>query len=208
VGEQWSDCLQRQGQTALAFQLCRALPTIAENMQREFAGLRARFPRGYDTLNAPSLAQVCQLVEQRGLRCALIHDQCGPHERIYRYLFEHYRDMEHEIRVRRDGSHEVFGFQGLHSLEFGDSETLPLLRAADYLVAVCVEFARRAVANEAIPPELGRGAHYGFGRMMKLAAGESVRDQTIARQVGEIMASDVWIEKVARAFASLAPNKR
>ena len=94
------------------------------------------------------------------------------------------------------------GFQGLHTLEFANSEDTPLLRAADYLVATCVEFTRNAVEGEIVVPEIQHNAHHGLRRMLQLATGVPVKDQKIAQQIGEIMAADEWITKAARGFTS------
>ncbi len=200
VGELWASALGAHGHAGLAVQLRHALPGIEANMRAEFTNLAAHFPRGYDTLNAPAVAQVCQLLEQYAVPSRIIHDQCGPHEAIYRHLFNFCRDAPHSVLRRPDGSIDVRGFQFLRDLEFGDSEVMPLLRAADYLLASCGDFLRRAGAGEDIPCETRSAAHHGLGRMLCLAVGRPVPAGRTRRQIGEIMASDVWIEKMAACF--------
>ena len=198
AGHMWADALAQRREQGLALQLRACLADLPRHMEREFATHRgAALPRGWDTLNAPSVAQVFQLIEGVAPPCDLIHDQCDSLADIYRYFFERYRDATSDVLPRLDGSREIFGFRRLNSLSFGDSESLPLLRAADYLLAASVDFTRRALAQEEIPPELHACAFHGLGRMMGEAAG---RHTTTSLQIGEIMASDIWIEKVARYF--------
>lgn len=200
VGNDWSRWLAQHGEAGLALQLRAALPGIPENMRAEFTGLAAHFPRGYDTLNAPAVAQVCQLLEQRALPCQILHDQCDSHEPIYRHLFEIQRDAPHAVRHWPDGSIDVTGFKYLRSLSFGDSEAQPLLRAADYLLAICGDFLRRAGAGDELPPATRAGAHHGLARMMFAAAARPVPDSRLHLQIGEIMASDAWLSKMAMRF--------
>ncbi|MBI5692968.1 MAG: hypothetical protein HZC55_23065 [Verrucomicrobia bacterium] len=102
---------------------------------------------------------------------------------------------------------EIFGFQNLHALSFGDSESLPLLRAPDYLLAGCTGFARLAAAGEPVPDDFRELAAHGLSRMMHAALNRkaSARD---AGQTGEIMASDAWIHRVAQAFHGADPGKQ
>lgn len=200
VGAQWVQALMNNRQYGLAMQLRVSLPEIQGHMHREFTTLRgAAYPRGYDTLNAPSLAQVFQLIERSSPPCDLIHDQCDSLAPIYQYFFDRYRDAQPDVLPKLDGTAEIFGFNRLNSFSFGDSETYPLLRASDYLVAGAVDFARRAVDAREISPELRTCAQYGLGRMMSEALGKQ-NNPAQSPQVGEIMASDAWIGKVARRF--------
>lgn len=200
VGDQWASYLASHGEGGLAMQLRFSLPNIVENMRDEFTRLAAHFPPGYDTLNAPSVAQVCQLLEQRALDCRIVHDQCGPHERIYTRLFEIYRDAPRSVRLRPDGSIDVHGFKYLQALEFGDSEARPLLRAADYLLAICGDFLRRASLREEIPAATRAAAHHGLARMMAAAVNRPLADHRLGRQIGEIMAADAWVARLAERF--------
>lgn len=200
VGHAWANALYQRRERGLALQLRAALPDLPRHMDREFATHRgASLPRGWDTLNAPSVAQVFQLIEGVSPPCDLVHDQCGSFEPIYRHFFESYRNATPDILPRLDGSREIFGFQRLNSLSFGDSEQLPLLRASDYLLATCVELTRRALAQEDISPQLHACAFHGLGRMMRESIG--MHPTILPFQIGEIMASDAWIEKVAVRFA-------
>jgi len=202
AGQAWAKALADRGEAGLAMQLRAGLSELPRHLQNEFAVLAAAgLPRGWDSLNAPSVAQVFQLIERSGPPCDLVHDQCESLADSYRYFFDRYRDATPDVLPRLDGSGEIFGFQRLNSLTFGDSESLPLLRASDYLLAACVDFARRALTHEEIPAELRTCAAHGLGRMMTEAVGAVPTDSAGAHQIGEIMASDVWIQRVAARFA-------
>ena len=196
LGPAWVAALRSDRQAGMAFQLQVGLPEIQRHMAEEFARTRALgLPRGYNSLNAPTLAQTFQLIERSSPPCNLIHDQCETLAPIYRYFFDRYRDARPDVLPKLDGGIEIFGFRNLHSLSFGDSEQMPLLRACDYLTAMCVEFARRAIADEDIPEQVRVCAEHGWGRMLREARNLET-DQT-RFQIGEIMAADRWIERVA-----------
>jgi hypothetical protein len=200
VGKDWADALMASGQTGLATQLRFSLSDLQRNMQGEFERFNELgLSRGWDTLNAPSFAQAVQLIEQAAPPCVMLHDQCDSLQASLRFFFARYHDADHRIVQRRDGSIEVFGFRSLRALSFGDSESLPLLRAADYLLAGCVDFTRRALADEPIPEELRTTATFGLSRMMHEARGVEP-PASVRFQIGELMASDRWIAKVSRAF--------
>ncbi len=199
VGAAWVQALRSNREHGLAMQLQVSLPEIQGNMHREFTKLRsAGFPKGYDTLNAPSLAQVFQVIERSSPPCDLIHDQCDSMAPIYQHFFDLYRDAQPDVLPKLDGTAEIFGFNRLNSFSFGDSEAHPLLRASDYLVAAAVDLARRAMTGRDISTELHACAQYGLGRMMNQAIGKDAPTQS--HQIGEIMASDAWVKKVAQRF--------
>jgi len=201
AGQMWAKALADRGEAGLAMQLRSGLSELPRHLQNEFSVLAAAgLPRGWDSLNAPSVAQVFQLIERTGPPCDLVHDQCESLADSYRYFFDRYRNATPAVLPRLDSSGEIFGFQRLNSLTFGDSESLPLLRASDYLLASCVDFARRAIAQEEISAELRSCAAHGLGRMMTEARGAEP-DPAVAGQIGEIMASDVWINRVALRFS-------
>jgi hypothetical protein len=176
------------------------LPYLRENLEDEFTTYgRMGLPKGWDSLNAPSFAQATQLIEQSGRPCQLLHDECATLETSFHYFFARYCNAERQIVTRADGSVEIFGFQNLRSLVFGDSEELPLLRAADYLVAGCSGFARLAADGEPVPEDFKELAAHGLSRMMH-AALDRRPPSGVAAQTGEIMASDAWIQRVAQSF--------
>lgn len=200
AGRQWADALAAKGQADMARQLRIALPNLHENMAGEFDHIgKLNLPRGWDSLNVPSFAQAVQLIEQAGYPCELLHDECASFEPSFRFFFARYCDAEPEVITRQDGTVEIFGLRCLRKLSFGNSESLPLLRASDYLLAACVEVATLAQAGEPIPDELKSAGFHGLSRMMHLGI-DREPPTSAARQVGELMASDAWIEKVARAF--------
>ena len=205
-GRRWADALARNNEQGLAMQLRVCLPRIRDHMRNEFTKLRGMgLPKSYDTLNAPSLAQTFQLIERSSPPCDLIHDQCDTMAEIYRFFFDRYRNAAHEVVPKLDGGIEIFGFRQLNSLSFANSEELPLLRACDYLLAACVDFTRRAGSGQDIPDLLRAAAHHGLGRMMDAAAGRVSNHRATARQIGEFMASDAWIEKVVAKWDLARP---
>jgi len=200
TGEAWANSMADVRENGLAMQIRVSLPTIQGHMAREFAKVRATgLPKGYATLNAPSLAQTFQLIERSSPPCDLVHDHCDSLAGIYRYFFDRYRNAQHDLLPKLDGSAEIFGFRRLNSLVFGDSETTPLLRACDYLLAACADFAKRTVSGDEIPADLRAVASYGLERMMTMAAGQDPEPHA-ERQIGELMASDAWIDRVAQAY--------
>lgn len=202
VGLLWARALMERREAGLAMQLRACLPGLTANMSEEFRRLREKnLPRGWDSLNAPSVAQVFQLIERSAPPCDLLHDQCDSLASSYQYFFELYRNAAPDVLTRLDGTPEFFGFQRLNSLSFGNSEMLPLIRACDFLVATCVDFARRALAGEEIPAELHACASFGFARMMANAVGKEPADPKTRAQIGEIMAADTWIAHVAERYA-------
>ena len=201
LGPAWVAALRDDRQAGMAFQLQVGLPEIRGHMAEEFTRTRALgLPRGYNSLNAPTLAQTFQLIERSSPPCNLIHDQCESLAPIYQYFFDRYRNARQDLLPKLDGSMEIFGFRNLHSLSFGDSEQMPLLRACDYLTAMCVEFARRAIAAEDIPNEVRLGAEHGWGRMLREARNQKAGPTPF--QIGEIMAADRWIEQLAARYVS------
>lgn len=86
------------------------------------------------------------------------------------------------------------------TLSFGNSESEPLLRACDYLLAACVDFTRRAISDEDIPATIREAAYHGLGRMLRQATGDDRSDSRTDAQIGEIMAADRWIAKVGSRF--------
>lgn len=200
VGKQWADAMGVSGQSGLAMQIRFGLPRLRANLQEEFASYAEMgLPRGWDTLNAPSFAQATQLLEQAGKPCELLHDECATLEKSFRYFFARYCDADRRIVTRADGSVEIFGFRHLRSLAFGNSEALPLLRAADYLLAGCVGFARLVAAGEPVSDDSRSLAAFGISRMMHAAA-DIAPPRAVSGQVGEIMASDEWIRRASLAF--------
>lgn len=200
VGKRWANALAAAGQSGLAVQLRYSLPNLHRNMEGEFAGYnKLNLPRGWDSLNAPSFAQAVQLMEQAGRPCSLVHDECATLEAAFRFFFARYSEAERRIFPRQDGSIEIFGFRCLRSLAFADSELSPLIRASDYLLANCVDFTRRALAGAAIPDATRKSAGHGLARMMHEALGLPP-PAFASRQIGELMAADVWIAPVAKAF--------
>lgn len=197
----WVAFLNAEGAHEMARQLAGCLPTIREDMQREFSGLEAMgLPNGYDSLNTPSLAQALQLIEAQCPACDIVHDQCDTMAAVYRFFFERYRDAERAVVPYADGQGQIYGLRNVRTLSFDDSESAPLLRACDYLLAACVDFTRRAVAGDEIPEEIREAAHHGLGRMLTEAAGVSLGPSGLEFQIGEIMAADRWISTVARRF--------
>jgi hypothetical protein len=197
----WVAFIEAEGAHEMARQLAGCLPTIREDMEREFAGLEAMgLPKGYDSLNTPSLSQALQLIEAQCPACDIVHDQCDTMAAVYRFFFERYRDAERAIVPFADGTGQIYGLQNVRTLSFGNSESEPLLRASDYLLAACVDFTRRAFAGDEIPQEIWEAAHHGLGRMLTQAAGLSPGRLGLEFQVGEIMAADRWIDTVARRF--------
>lgn len=200
IGNEWAAALSAAGQAGLAMQLRFGLPRLRENLEEEFSSYAVMgLPNGWDTLNAPSFAQATQKIEQAGLPCALLHDECASLEKSFRFFFERYCGADRRIVTRADGSLEIFGFQNLRTLAFGNSDAQPLLRAADYLLAGCVGFARLAAADQPVPDGMRGLAVPGLSRMMHEAVG-IIPPRASAGQIGEVMASDVWIERVARSF--------
>jgi hypothetical protein len=202
VGVRWADALGTSGQKGLAMQLRYGLSFLRKNLENEFSTYnKMGLPKCWDALNVPSFAQAAQLIEQAGLPCELVHDECATMEASFRFFFAQYSDARRRIVTRPDGSVEIFGFRCLQSLSFGNSEALPLLRAADYLLAGCVGFTKLASENEPAPKELRDLAAHGLSRMMHIALGIEPPLSAVD-QVGEIMASDIWIKKVALQFGS------
>lgn len=200
VGKRWANVLAAAGQSGLAVQLRYSLQNLRRNMQEEFAGYNTLgLPRGWDSLNAPSFAQAVQLMEQAGLPCMLVHDECATLDAAFRHFYARYSEAERRIVLRQDGSIEIFGFRSLRSLSFANSELSPLIRASDYLLANCVDFTRRALAGTPIPDATRKSAGYGLARMMHEAKSLPT-PRSAALQIGELMASDVWIEQVTKAF--------
>ncbi len=119
AGAEWATALLHRREHGMAMQLRVCLPKIGAHMANEFQKLRgAGLPRGYATLNAPSLAQVFQLIEKAGPACDLMHDQCDTFAVIYRHFFDLYRNAQTEVLPRLDGTGDVFGFRRLNSLDF------------------------------------------------------------------------------------------
>ena len=71
-----------------------------------------------------------------------------------------------------------------------------------YLIASGVELTRRALAGQEISMELREAAFHGLGRMLSEAAGMDTSHPLLDRQIGELMASDSWIARVAEAVAA------
>jgi hypothetical protein len=207
IGSQWAEALAASDHGTMAAQLRLALPGLHEHLANEFARYRELgLPRGWDSLNAPSFAQAVQLIEQAGYPCTLLHDECASLDASFRFFYGRYCRADRTVVSRRDGSVEIFGLRCLSALTFGNSETLPLLRASDYLLAACVDFARRALAGEEISDLQRASASHGLARMMHLAAGRAVPHDASA-QVGQVMASDAWINRVAFAFTGSGERK-
>jgi hypothetical protein len=107
-----------------------------------------------------------------------------------------------------DGRKNVYGFERMNSLSFGDSEAQPLLRAADYLTASCTEFARRSLTGEEVPQDLAELAYPGLGAIMVWALSQMLPESQRMPQLGQVMASEKFIGRVfGKLHMMMHPSK-
>jgi hypothetical protein len=167
VGKDWEEFLISTGEVVMATELRTGLSGIRRNMRKELlSDKRPSFPSGLDCLNMPSMALVFQLVEQHYPPCDMVHGECAGFEAVYHYVFDQLRNTDAAELETVDGRKHAFGFTRLTFLSFADSEAQPLLRASDYLVASCVDFAQRAAADAEIPTGLVQCAYPGLGGIL------------------------------------------
>jgi len=187
-----------RGEVFSAVELDASLPGIEGNMRAEFAiSRKPSFPKGLDSLNLPALARIFQLVEQNAPPCEMIHDECATFESSYRFIFESMRDARPGQLVYDDGFRRtIFGFKRLNSLSFVKSEEQPIMRAADYLVAVCVDFARRSFAGDEVSAELAALAQRGLGVIQGAEESHPLSHEGQSPQFGEIIASEIFCDRV------------
>jgi hypothetical protein len=201
VGARWVEWFDAQGDTKTAAELKVALPTIATHIEQEFSSLHdGGLPRGFDSMNMPALVQVFQLVEQNVPPCDLLHDECATFEAVYRHVYHQQRDAVPSAVVMDDGRKQVYGYERLNSLSFGNSEEQPLLRAADYLTASCADFARRSSVGEDVPLDLAKLAYPGLGAIMVWALSHKLPESERMPQLGQMLASERFI---GRTFGQL-----
>jgi len=193
VGERWADYLDGAGKRVDAEELRRCLPDIEVNVAREFEAFAApETLRGYDSLNMPILHQVFQTIEQNVPECEIVHDECASFEPVYKHVFELTKNADPAVMVMKDGRQHVYGFQNIKGLSFGDSEIEPLLRAADYLVAACVEFGRSAFERRPIDATIAKIAYPAIGGIIVWALSQQHGLKPMPK-VGEIFASEDWV---------------
>jgi hypothetical protein len=207
VGERWEEALENAGQIGLALQLRVSLREIEAHMRSEFELADPTIPPGFDSMNMPALAQVFQLVEQNLPPCELLHDECASFEEVYRYVYNMVSAAEPATLRMRDGRRHQFGFESLRALNFGNSEQIAMLRASDYLVAGCTEFARQSFAGKEPPQDLADIAYPGLGMLMVWALSHQIGQPV--PQFGEVMASERFIGPVfKRLTAMTGPARR
>ncbi len=209
AGEAWRDYFMEQGCVPFAVELDQSLRHIEEHVADEFAAFRSeRMPRGYDSLNLPALVRVFQLVDEAFPRVEIVHDECATFETVYRHAFQRLRQATPQRIEYHDGRVHTLGFDRLQSLRFARSQDEPLVRAADCLVAVCVEFARVMVRREKPSRDLQDcaglliGPHHGDAIALRSGADR-------VTQLAEFFAADVWLSAVfGRAFPQLRKRSR
>ena len=197
VGARWVEWFEAQGDTKTVAELRASLPTIAAHMQQEFSCLHDEgLPRGFDSMNMPALVQVFQLVEQNVPPCDMLHDECATFEAVYRHVYNLHRDADPSAVVMDDGRKQIYGYENLNSLSFGNSEEHPFLRAADYLTASCTDFARRSFAGEDVPPDLAKLTYPGLGAIMVWALSHMLPESERMPQLGQVLASERFVGRV------------
>lgn len=195
VGLKWKEYFQSSGLSKEADELAAVLPEIEKNISAEFEVLKGPDAlRGFDSLNMPALAQVFQTVEQNVPPCDILHDECASFEEVYKYIFQIGVNARPGVIQLKDGRKHVTGFRNIKSINFGNSETEPILRAADYLVACCVEFARTAFEQRTMSSDLSEAAHPAIGAIVVWAiSGPHGLDPM--PKLGELFASEKWVAR-------------
>ncbi len=208
TGKEWRDFFLEQGNVPFALGIDAALPGLEDDLATEFATITSsRLPRGYDTLNLPALVRVFQLIDEALPNAAILHDECASFESVYTHCFNRFRRANPDRIDFPDGRSHSIGFRGLTSLQYGRSEAEPLLRAADYLVAACVEYARVTWNREQPGRELRACMAQMLGPINRGARQRTRGDRSVP-QLAEMFASEEWTHRVfSRQFRKPAPRR-
>jgi hypothetical protein len=196
--EKWAEHLTKHGKTEQAARVAGVLPQIEDEIATEKEhSTSGALPSGMDSLNLPIVAEVFQFAEQQCPRsCDIIHDQTSSFEPVYRYVFSKFAAAKPSAAQMKDGRQLRIGFRNVLSLSFVDSETEPLIRAADYSLAGTRKFIELATSNRKIPQDLTWSALGMLGSLLAgvyLAAHPSLGSMP---ELTRVMSSNAWITKI------------
>lgn len=180
----------------LSQRLSGCLPTIEKDAREEFEAVTKGTPIGYDSLNMPCILRVLQHAENNiPFPCRLVHDKIATFEAVFTHVYNLYANAQRNILILKDGSPLTLGFRNLHSLEFRDSESEPILRAADYLASSSTKYANSAMADKPCSAELTECAFSALGGILVWALSTSILNEPCPK-LGEAFVSNQFVRKV------------
>jgi hypothetical protein len=179
-----------------AERIAAVLPNLDREMQGEFQALSSS-PTGYDALNMPIWVMLFQDMEHHFAEpCDLIHDRIDVFQDCFEHTYNTFRGGRNSSIVMKDGRQLTSGLQKVVSLSFADSETQPLIRAADCLAAATREFAWRAFTDQSIDSNLFRAAYPTIGALMCWVLSHMHPALGPFPQLGTVMASSQFAAKL------------
>lgn len=196
--EKWVEHLKKLGTSGYAERVAGVLPQIEDEIATERKHATSNtFPSGMDSLNLPIVAGVFQFVEQHcPFPCDIVHDQTASFAPVYQYVFNTFANARPSIVQMKDGRETHLGFDNAISLSFTDSQTEPLIRAADYAIAGTRKFVHLATTNQRIPHDVTWAA---FGLLGSLIFGLCEAAHPSLGPMPDftrVMSSKVWISNV------------
>jgi hypothetical protein len=202
IGHDWAKLISDAGKSQFAAEIRAGLPTLQGHIQSEFDAISSdSLPVGYDSLNLPIVAQVFQTIEQNSPPIDIVHDECASFQALYSHVFHQMRNARPSQIVLKDGRKHVTGFQRIESLAFGDSEREPMLRAADYLVACCSEFAQSVAEGKPVDPDIAKVSRPAIGQFVVWALSQTHNSEPMPK-LAELFGSEAWL---GQCFTDIMP---
>jgi hypothetical protein len=202
----WLEHFQAKPVGDLATRIAAVLPVLKEEMRGEF-GACDETPTGYDTLNMPIWVMMFQDMEHHFLDpCDLIHDRIVEFQNCFEHTYKMLRDGRRSTMVFKDGRAFTSGLRKVVSLSFAESETQPLIRAADCIAASTREFAWRAFNDESIDENIAKAVYPTLGALACWVMSHMHPSLGFFPQLGTVMASSQFSGKLfARIVETMRP---
>jgi hypothetical protein len=203
--QQWLEHFRTQPGSDMATRITAVLPVLNEEMQGEFRAFDGT-PTGYDSLNMPIWVMVFQDMEQHfSGPCDLIHDRIAEFQECFEQTYKLLRDGRPSRMLFKDGRTFTSGLQKVVSLNFAESKTEPLVRAADCIASSTREFAWRAFRGDSIDENLSKAVYPSLGALACWVLSHMHPSVGFFPQLGTLMASSQFCGKV---FASIMETMR
>jgi hypothetical protein len=201
----WLDHFRAQPVGDYVTRIAAALPVLKEEIQQELAAYDTTH-RGYDSLNMPIWVMLFQNMEHHFPDSFdLIHDRINEFQDCFESIYKQLRDGLRSTMLFKDGRAFTSGLRKVASLSFVESETEPLIRAADCIATSTREFAWRAFNNQSIDTSLAKAVYPSLGALACWVLSHMHPSVGFFPQLGTVMGSSQFCGKL---FARVVETMR
>ncbi len=204
--ERWLAHFRAKAAAELEKRVAAVLPVLKEEIEGEFRAYGGT-PTGYDSLNMPIWVMIFQDMEHHFPDpCDVIHDRIVEFQDCFKHTYEMLRGGSRSALIFNDGRKFTSGLRKVTSLSFAESETQPLIRAADCIAASTREFAWRAFNDEPVDENLAKAVYPTLGALACWVMSHMHPSLGFFPQLGTVMGSGQFSGKLfARVLEAMRP---